>query len=97
MPVNRMQPCSRRSMPISGSLACLLTAGLLTSCSGMPTAPSPVTKVQAPEQCLVAPSPLPLLVDKSLEGVLRHLILVAGEWHDLRIRPACLAEFERLR
>ena len=97
MPVNRMQPYSRRSMPISGSLACLLIAGLLTSCSGMPTAPLPVTKVSAPEQCLAAPSPLPPLADPTLEGVLRHLILVAGEWHDLRIRHACLAEFDRLR
>ena len=83
--------------PISRLLACLLSAALLQSCSGMPTQPLPVAKVSAPEQCLDSPHPLPQLADPSLEGVLRHLILVAGEWHLLAAKHLCLAEFERLR
>ena len=53
--------------------------------------------MSAPEQCLASPEPLPLLAEGSMEALLRHLVLVAAEWHDLRIRHACLAEFERLR
>ena len=97
MHANRTQPYSRRWMPIFGRLSCLLAASLMIGCSGMSTQPLPVPKVSAPEQCLASPEPLPLLADPSMEGLLRHLILVAGEWHDLRIRHACLAEFERLR
>lgn len=97
MPESRTQPCSRRWKRISAWLACALTVGLTSSCSQMQTAPSPVAKVQAPEQCLVSPDPLPQLSDPTMEGLLRHLVLVAGEWHALRIRHACLAEFERMR
>lgn len=97
MPANRTQPCSRAWNRIFGRLGYLLIAALVQSCSGMQTAPLPVPKVQAPEQCMLSPEPLPPLADPTMEGLLRHLVLVAGEWHDLRIRHACLAEFERLR
>ena len=97
MPASPMQPCSRRSTPISAWLAYLLIASSLPACSQMSTQPLPVAKVEAPAQCLQSPDPLPLLADPSLEGVLRHLVLVAGEWHAMRIKHACLAELERLR
>ena len=97
MPNDALRSLWEALKPISRLLVCGLIVGLLQSCSRMPTAPLPVAKVSAPEQCLAAPSPLPPLADPTLEGVLRHLILVAGEWHDLRIRHACLAEFDRLR
>ena len=97
MPANAARPCSRPSMHTLGRLACALIAASLSSCSQMSTTPSPVAKVSAPEQCLASPEPLPLLAEGSMEALLRHLVLVAAEWHDLRIRHACLAEFERLR
>ena len=53
--------------------------------------------MSAPEQCLAAPSPLPILADTTLEAVLRHLILVANEWHSLAAKHTCLAEFDRMR
>jgi len=83
--------------PISGRLVCVLTAAFLISCSAMSTQPLPVAKVPAPEQCLASPEPLPLLADPSMEGLLRHLVLVAGEWHSLNAKHSCLAEFDRLR
>ena len=83
--------------PISGLPALLLAAGCLTACSGTPTTPLQAEKVSAPEQCLAAPSPLPPLADPSLEGVYRHLILVANEWWALKGKHECLAEFDRLR
>ena len=97
MPANRTSSFSAALTRISGRLICLGIAACLSSCGTTPTAPLPVPKVSAPEQCLAAPDPLPPLADPSLEGLLRHLILVAQSWHDLRIRHACLAEFERLR
>ena len=83
--------------PISKLLAYGAIAVSLQSCLGMQTAPSPVAKVSAPEQCLAPPSPLPLLTDTTLEGVLRHLILVANQWWELKGKHECLAEFDRLR
>lgn len=81
---------------ISAPLAFLLAAALLTACSQMSTQPL-AAKVSAPEQCLAPPEPLPPLADGSMEALVRHVVLIAAEWHDLRIRHACLAEFERLR
>lgn len=94
---NALASLWQASMPISGLLACALTAALLTSCATTPTAPSPVAKVSAPEQCLAAPSPLPLLADNSMEALLRHLIAVANEWWALKAKHDCLAEFDRMR
>ena len=97
MPVNRTQPCSRHWTRISALLGFLLLVASQASCSQMSTTPSPVAKVSAPEQCLASPDPLPLLAEGSMEALVRHVVLLAAEWHDLRIRHACLAEFERLR
>ena len=85
------------SNPISARLICLVTAASLTACSSMSTAPLPVAKVSAPIQCMESQSQLPLLSDPSMEGLLRHLVLIAGEWWDLKIKHDCLAAFERGR
>ena len=78
-------------------LASLLLAPSLTACVTTGTAPTPVPKVSAPEQCLLLAESLPLLVDATLAGAIRNHAEVASIYWQLAERHRCLAEFERGR
>ncbi len=97
MPKNAQNRSSPASTRISRLLACALTAGSLLSCSALQTPPLQVPTVSAPAQCLPRPEPLPLLTDPSLEGLLRHLILTANAWWELKGKHDCLKTFDELR
>ena len=82
---------------ISVLLAGLLSVQFLTACVTTGTAPTPVPKVQAPEQCLLLAEPLPVLTDATLAGAVRNHAEVAAIYWQLAERHRCLAEFERGR
>ena len=83
--------------PTSRLLASLLSAPFLTACVTTGTAPMPVPKVSAPEQCLHPAESLPLLVDATLAGAVRNHAEVAAIYWQLAERHGCLVRFERGR
>lgn len=94
---NAQRPSGRAWMPISRLLGALLSVLFLTACETTGTAPMPVPKVRAPEQCLQLAEPLPPLAEATLAGAVRNHAIVAAAYWDLAERHRCLVEFERKR